>query len=335
MKKLPREILTVNSLIIGYIHGRKKIPILPPLDASAGKGELIAVLGRNGIGKSTLLRTITGLQKNIGGSVLIRNEDTRHYSRIKFARNVGYISTEIIRVSHMRVYDLVALGRFPYTDWTGRPDRIAGEIIIDSINRAGLTNFSDRLISELSDGERQRAMIARVLAQDTDILIMDEPLAFLDISGKFGVLKLMKDLTESGKTIVFSTHDFNIAVNNADKIWLITEADIKEGAPEDLWLMNYFECLFDSERTGFDPEDGSFGFSPAYNGELYLEGGTGRQRNWTTKALGRRGFRISSGKTRPYIKVLEEGGGWSLVNDEKVLNFNSLYELLKNLRQLE
>lgn len=333
MEKDISEILSVNSLLIGYFHGRKKIPILPPLDASAGKAELVAVLGRNGIGKSTLLRTITGLQKNIGGSVMIRNEDSRHYSRMKLARNVGFVSTETIRVSHMRVYDLVALGRFPYTDWTGRIDRSAAEIINNSIHKAGLANFSDRLISGLSDGERQRAMIARALAQDTDIMIMDEPLAFLDISGKFGVLKLMKELTVSGKTIVFSTHDFNIAVSNADKIWLVTDTDIKEGAPEDLWLADSFECLFDSERTGFDPEDGSFGFSPPCRGEIYVEGAAGRQRNWTIRALKRNGFSISSKKTQPYVELPEGGRGWSIVNDKKVQDFKSLYELIKILRR--
>lgn len=333
MKAQTEEILTVNSLIIGYRYGRKKIPVLPPLGASAGKGELTAVLGRNGIGKSTLLRTITGLQKNIGGSVLIRDEDTSHYSRLKFARTVGYISTEIVKVSHMRVYDLVALGRFPYTDWTGRIDRTADGIINDSIKKAGLAGFSGRLISELSDGERQRAMIARALAQNTDILIMDEPLAFLDISGKFEVLRLMKELTASGKTIVFSTHDFNIAVTNADKIWLITDKGIIEGAPEDLWLTNNYECLFDYEHTGFNPEDGSFSFSTACTSDIYLEGSEGKKKNWTVKALKRNGFRISADKTQPFVRMLEGEKGWSLIHGDEVRNSGSLYDLLKLLRQ--
>lgn len=114
------EILNVNSLLIGYSSGSKMTPILPPITASANKGELVAVMGKNGIGKSTLLRTITGLQKSLKGTVIINNENTSRFSRLKFARNVGYISTEIVKVSHMRVWDLVALGRFPHTNWMGK-----------------------------------------------------------------------------------------------------------------------------------------------------------------------------------------------------------------------
>ena len=328
-----REILSIQSLAIGCMRGRRKLQILPPLNASACMGELVAVLGRNGIGKSTLLRSVAGLQKTLEGTVLINNEDSGHYSRLELARSVGYISTEIVRVSHMRVYDLVALGRFPYTDWTGRIDRRTDEIINKSINKAGLKDFGDRFISELSDGERQRAMIARVLAQDTDIMIMDEPLAFLDISGKFGIVKLMKELSSAGKTIVFSTHDFNIALNNADKIWLITNSNLIQGAPEDLWLANYFEYLFDSEHTGFNPEDGSFNFSSVKMGKLHIEGGTKRLRNWTVKALKRNGFDISDQKTTPYIRVLDGNDGWSLITNDEVLDFKTLYDLLQRLLQ--
>ncbi len=331
MKTGENEILTINSLVIGYMNGRRKLQILPALNASACKGELVAVLGSNGIGKSTLLRTIAGLQKAIDGLVMISNEDTRHYSRIRSARKVGYISTEIVRVSHMRVYDIVALGRFPYTDWTGRIDSRTDEIINESINRAGLKNFTQRFISELSDGERQRAMIARVLAQDTDLMIMDEPLAFLDISGKFGIIKLMKELTAGGKTIVFSTHDFNIAVNNADKIWLITHSGLKQGSPEDLWLTNDFESLFDTEHTGFNPDDGTFSLIPEAKGKIYIEGGSRKLRNWTVRALKRNGFEIAESKTSPYLIVSEVKNEWSLVTDTGIIHFRSVYDLLKKL----
>ncbi|HBE39941.1 MAG TPA: ABC transporter ATP-binding protein [Bacteroidales bacterium] len=326
------EILSINSLVIGYNFRKRSVPLLPPVTASADKGELVALLGRNGIGKSTLLRSVTGLQKPLEGSVRINNEDALLFSRVKFARSVGYISTEIVKVSHMRVYDLVALGRFPYTDWIGRIDQKTDELIKGSIVKAGLADYNDRFISELSDGERQRAMIARVLAQDTDIMIMDEPLAFLDISGKYSIIRLMKELTAGGKTIIFSTHDFNIAVNHSDRIWLMNDHGLKEGAPEDLWLGNEFECLFDSEHTGFNPEDGSFLFGLPTRGKIFLEGGDGRLRYWTVKALKRAGFTITKKNDLPCKKLHVDNSGWIFSTGDTTKSYKTLYELVKQLK---
>ena len=213
--------LSVKSLRIGYSSGKRAFAILPELNASACGGELIAVIGRNGIGKSTLLRTLIGLQPALGGKIIISGKDISDYSRIELARKIGYISTEIVRVSNMSVYDLVALGRFPHTNWIGNIDRNSREAITCAIRKAGMEGFEFRPVAELSDGERQRAMIARVLAQDAEIMIMDEPTAFLDIAGRYEIIKLAYDLTRNGKTIIYSTHDLNPALNTVDKIWLM------------------------------------------------------------------------------------------------------------------
>lgn len=327
------EILTINSLLIGYASGKHPVPILPPLDASAYKGELVAVLGRNGIGKSTLMRTITGLQSSLGGTIMINSEDSSRFSRLQLAQKIGYISTEIIRVSHMRVYDLVALGRFPYTNWIGRIDDDARIIIEKAIKRAGLSHFRNRFISELSDGERQRAMIARVLAQDTDIMIMDEPMAFLDITGKFGIINLMRELTAAGKTIVFSTHDFSLAINQADKIWLLEENKLTQGAPEDLLLGNAFNCLFDMAIVGFNPDDGNFSFRTEPNGKIFVEGEENAARHYTIKALARSGYIASNEKITPYIKLPSGSDGWILVTKDDPKKFGSIYELISFLRK--
>jgi len=327
------EIIKLDSLKIGYTSGNYGGIILPALSGSARRGELVAVLGKNGIGKSTLLRTIMNLQPSMGGKVVINGEDSAELSGLQLAQKIGYISTEIVKISHMRVYDLVALGRFPYTNWIGRIDDEADKVIREAIIRAGLSDFENRFVSELSDGERQRAMIARVLAQNTDIMIMDEPTAFLDISGKFGIISLMKQLTAAGRTIIFSTHDFTVALNQADKIWLMQEDGITEGAPEDLLMVKAFNHLFDETVVGFDPENGSFIFHNESCGEIYIEG-EGDLRHWTAKALARIGYSITNLKTIPYIQLPSANEDWILHTGDASQSFRSLYDLISRLRRI-
>jgi iron complex transport system ATP-binding protein len=210
---------------------------------------MIAVAGRNGTGKSTLLRTLAGLQKQLDGKILIQGKETVSMSRNSLAKIAGYISTEVIRVSQMRVIDLVALGRYPHTGWTGRIDRKSIEAIEDALHKTGLSNLSTRFLSQLSDGERQRVMIARVLAQDTAILIMDEPLAFLDLPSKYEISNLLRKLASSGKLVIYSTHDLSIASRLADRFWLIADGKLLEGSPVQMINSGAFATLFGDTMT--------------------------------------------------------------------------------------
>lgn len=243
-------ILSIDSLRIGYGSGNRRSILLPQLNACAKSGEMVAVIGRNGIGKSTLLRSIIGLQPFYGGTVMINGENLTEIPRLELARRIGYISTEIIRVSNMTVYDLVALGRFPHTNWIGRIDGRSREAITSAIEKTGLSKLSDRYINELSDGERQRVMVARVLAQDADIMVMDEPSAFLDLPGKYEIMNLIRNLSRSGKTVIFSTHDINIALRLTDRIWLILKDRLIEGSPEELLKNGSFDSLFEADEPG-------------------------------------------------------------------------------------
>lgn len=327
IKRNGKEILSLEALSIGFVTGKRKRNILPPVSADAKKGELVAVLGRNGIGKSTLLRTIMGLQPSLGGNIFIDGKDSSEYSRHELARKAGYISTEIVRASNMKVYDLVALGRFPYTGWTGTNDPEGESAISSAMIKTGMTGFRDRYVSELSDGERQRAMIARVLAQQTDILIMDEPTAFLDIAGRYEMIHLMSDLAREGRTILFSTHDFNIALNQADKIWLILESALIEGSPEDLVLSGAFDNLFNPDIAGFNHADGTFSLKLEKRGELFVKG-EGPTRDWTIKALARAGYTVSDHYSVPYlITPGETGAKWVMVLKDSSIEFESIYSL--------
>jgi iron complex transport system ATP-binding protein len=330
MKRDTDEILSLCALRIGYGEGRKKNALLSPLTASAGRGEMIALIGKNGIGKSTLLRTLAGLQPSLSGDITYSGKSISEYSRTDLARTIGYISTEIVKVTNMRVYDLVALGRFPYTNWFGKIDERNHVIITDSIEKTGMSSLSWRFISELSDGERQKAMIARILAQDTGLLVMDEPTAFLDIGSKFEILHLMHTLSQkNGKTIIFSTHDLNVALSQADKIWLIADDNILEGAPEDLMLQGAFDHLFDSSSVEYNSEHGTYTFISEDRGEVRVAG-EGIMLHYTKKALNRAGFSVSVGEVHPFLR-LPSGSCryWQLISDDSLIEFSSLYEFVK------
>jgi iron complex transport system ATP-binding protein len=329
MKINSEEILSLCSLSIGYADGRNKNILLPPLNASARRGEMIALIGKNGIGKSTLLRTIAGLQPSLNGDITYNGKSIREYSRTDLARTIGYISTEIVKVSNMRVYDLVALGRFPYTNWFGKIDKINHDIITDSIEKTGMSSLSWRFISELSDGERQKAMIARILAQDTGILVMDEPTAFLDMGSKFEILHLMHLLSQkNGKTIIFSTHDLNVAMSQADKIWLIIDNQLLEGAPEDLMLQGAFDHIFDSSAVRYNSEDGTYSFIAENRGRINVAG-EGIMLYYTKKALNRAGFSVSEGEEQPFLLVPSGNcRNWQLIDGNSVNEFGSLYEFV-------
>ncbi len=329
MKKDNAEILTIDSLRIGYNRGRDQNILLPPLTAGARRGELIAVIGRNGIGKSTLLRTLAGLQPSLGGDISYSERSIKAYSKKDLAGKVGYISTEIVRVSNMRVYDLVALGRYPYTNWFGKIDENNDIIINDAIEKTGMSAFTERFITELSDGERQKAMIARILAQDTGIMIMDEPTAFLDIGSKFEILHLMHILSrKNGKTIVFSTHDFNAAMSQADKIWLITDDRLLEGAPEDLMLSGAFDHLFDSSAIQFNSENGTYSFKADSRGEINVTG-EGVLFYYTKKAINRAGFSVTQSERQPYLRVPSGiSSNWQFIDGVSLREFGSLYDFI-------
>ena len=329
MKRNLDDILSFDSLKIGYVSGKNKNILLPPLKAMAYSGELIAVIGRNGIGKSTLLRTIAGLQQPLGGEIFYNRENIKNYSRMDLAQKVGYISTEIVKVSNMSVYDLVALGRFPHTNWIGKIDREDHEVIMDAIEKTSMTPFYRKHISELSDGERQKAMIARILAQDAGIMIMDEPTAFLDIAARHEILQLMHTLSDkSSKTIIFSTHDLQMAINRSDKIWLILDNELVEGAPEDLIIAGAFEHLFDNSAVSFNPGDGTFSFPNEEKGAMYLQG-EGYLKLWTEKAIIRAGFTLVKEKQIPYIVTPSVNNkNWQLITVNTLQEFSSIYELI-------
>lgn len=214
------EILKATDLIIGY----KGKAILPPINVTLEEGSLVALIGPNGSGKSTLFKTLIGNLKPIGGSVRLYDKDISSYSPKDKASMIGIVLTERPDDMFLKVFDVVATGRCPYTDFFGKIKKEDLNIVKESLEIVGIINLINRYFNTLSDGEKQKVMIAKTLAQNTPIIFMDEPTAFIDYPSKIDLLSLMKRLAiEQKKTIVFSSHDLELLLRFTDDIWMISK----------------------------------------------------------------------------------------------------------------
>lgn len=229
-------------------------------DASVGFGwgELTALIGRNGTGKSTLLRTIAALAKPRGGRITISGRDVASLSMKEVASQIAFVSTDDVRVQNLHVWDVVSLGRAPYTNWVGRLTEEDKKKVKESLELVGMGEFSEASMDSLSDGERQRVMIARALAQDTPIILLDEPTAFLDLPNKYEICLLLKRLAhKEGKCILFSTHDLSIAIELCDTIAMIEGGEFHYGTAEMLIESGAMQRIFAHTQIEFDRERGN------------------------------------------------------------------------------
>jgi len=223
------------------------------IDLSIEKGKLVTVLGKNGIGKSTLLRTIAKVQEPLNGAVLINNKNLKSYSHQELATSLSMVLTERLPESQLTVFELVALGRQPYTNWIDKLSDTDLEKINWVIEETEIQHLKDKRFYELSDGQLQRVLIARALAQDTEIIILDEPTAHLDLHHTIKIFSLLKNLTEkTSKTIIMSSHEVNLSIKFTDEIILFTDTEIYTGSPSELIDNNSFDNLFPKEIVNFN-----------------------------------------------------------------------------------
>ncbi|MBO5900902.1 MAG: ABC transporter ATP-binding protein [Alistipes sp.] len=216
-------------------------------------GEMVALLGRNGTGKSTLLRAIAKLGEVAKGDIIIDGKAIADIDIRTFARLVAFVNTERVDIDSLSAYDLVAIGRSPYTDWMGRLTKRDREIIERSMQITGVDKLADRMVETLSDGECQRVMIARALAQDTPVILLDEPTAFLDLPNRYELCTLLSRLAhDEGKLILFSTHELDIALTLADSIALVDTPRLVHMPTTEMISSGNLERLFNSEHISFD-----------------------------------------------------------------------------------
>ena len=310
------------------------------LDLELHQGEFVCLVGPNGAGKSTLLRTLTSLQPSLSGEILLAGKKLAQFSRKELANEISVVLTSPIEVGAMTVNELVAMGRFPFTGLFDRMSEKDWEVVRQSLDMVGMLVFEERMVHKLSDGERQKVMIARALAQEPRILVLDEPTAYLDLPGRVSVMNLLHELARfHGKTVLTSTHDLDLAMRSADRLWLMSPGgEIISGAPEDLVLSGDFQRVFARDRISFDVMNGHFSVAGKIEEQVCLQG-EGEARVWTERALKRVGYSVSQDDDacvglRVAILSRENNPIWEIQAEGQVQEFNNLESLVSYLRRL-
>ena len=246
--------IQIESLSTGYLGKNNVTIVAHDINASIHGGELTCLLGPNGAGKSTLLRTLSAFLPPVKGDITIMGRNLRDYSDKELAKTIGVVLTEKTDLRNMSVEDLIGLGRSPYTGFWGNLNQEDRKVVAKAIEMVGISALKDRMIQTLSDGERQKVMIAKALAQETPIIFLDEPTAFLDFPSKVEIMQLLHNLSRTtGKTIFLSTHDLELALQIADTIWLMDkEKGVMIGTPDKLASDGSLNSFFSQRGINFD-----------------------------------------------------------------------------------
>jgi iron complex transport system ATP-binding protein len=258
-KETKNIILNTENLSVGYKTKKKDIVVASNINFELEQGQLIGLVGANGIGKSTLLRTLIKVQPSLTGSIFLNKKNLKETSTIDLAKQLSIVLTEQLTSKNLSVIDLVALGRHPYTNWIGNLTEEDRQKVDEAISLVNISELKDKRCYELSDGQLQKVMISRALAQDTDIIVLDEPTTHLDMYHKAYILKLLQKLTkETGKTILFSSHEIDLAIQLCDTMIVMTNDNIICDQPCNLIEKGVFNSLFPKDMIAFDTKTGSF-----------------------------------------------------------------------------
>lgn len=298
--------IELRQLSIGYKGKPHSKVVAEHICATIYSGELTCLLGTNGVGKSTLLRTLSAFQPKLSGDIFITGKELREYTDKALSTVISVVLTEKCDIRNMTVQELVSMGRSPYTGFWGKLNKSDEEIVTRAIDLVNIQQLAPRMLHTLSDGERQKAMIAKALAQETPVIFLDEPTAFLDFPSKVEIMQLLHRLTrETNKTIFLSTHDLELALQIADKIWLMDRTNgLAIGTPEDLSLSGHLSNFFARKGITFDMETGLFRITNTYRQQIRLLG-HGQKYAMVRKALQRN--EILAGRDIDSDTVIETG----------------------------
>ncbi len=338
-------VLTTHNLAIGYATKRRPLAqpqtehvIASGRDRPVHAGALVGLLGPNGAGKSTLIRTLAGMQKPLSGHVCLGDTDLAQLAPQERAQRLSVVLTERVDVGNLSAYALVGLGRHPYTDWLGRLTSHDEAVVQQAIAAVDAVALAHRPLHELSDGERQRVLIARALAQEPLVMILDEPTAFLDLPRRVEMMRLLRDLAHTtDRSILLSTHDLDLALRSADMLWLLdASGTLYAGAPEDLVLRGAFATTFHREGVRFDTHAGTFQVNPDRSEHVLLRG-AGLAATWTARALERAGFAVvyppDAAPVCVAVNAHTDQFVWHVTRSGQTHTLTSLYELVALLRR--
>ncbi|RDK87184.1 ABC transporter ATP-binding protein [Marinirhabdus gelatinilytica] len=252
-------VLEATELSVGYFSKKKSFPVAEHINFSIHEGELIGLVGANGVGKSTLLRSLVGMQPTLSGKVEINGKHLSAISSLELATQLSVVLTEVPASKNLTVQELVTLGRQPYTNWMGSLTETDKKQIRYALKITDTEKLAHKKCFELSDGQLQRVAIARALAQDTPLIVLDEPTTHLDLYHRAYILKLLRQLTtETGKTILFSTHEIDLAIQLSDTMLIMNETSLACDQPCKLIEKGSFDALFPKETIAFDKTTGRF-----------------------------------------------------------------------------
>ena len=336
--------LTTTDLSCGYSGVPQ--PVLHGLDLSVAEGRLVCVIGSNGVGKSTLARTLAGLLPPQAGEIALQGRILSEFTPAERARRISVVLTRLPTTGYMTVRNFVEIGRHPYTGTLGRMTQTDHQAVDRAIAQVGIGGLAGRWMNAISDGERQRAAVARAFAQAATLMILDEPTAFLDVESRAVVMTTLRDLAhETGKSVVATSHDIELVLRIADEVWMIApDKSVMTGAPEDLVLIGAMNKVFPQHVMRFDLETGGFRL-PHPTGSDIVVAGSGPSAVWTARALERIGMRVRSVAANsgsrdqptpelPVVTPAAQDGLWTLnsVRDGASRRFDSIADLVEHLR---
>ena len=331
-----RESIHIENLCIGY-PGKGDVKVVASdICAGINSGELTCLLGANGVGKSTLLRTLSAFQPRLSGEIHIQGKDISSYTDKQLSKVISVVLTEKCDIRNMSAVELIGLGRSPYTGFWGTLSKEDKAVVDHAIELVGISHLAHRMVHTLSDGERQKVMIAKALAQETPVIYLDEPTAFLDFPSKVEMMQLLHLLSrQTDKTIFLSTHDLELALQIADKIWLMDKVNgVTIGTPEDLSLDGTLSGFFARKGIVFDLDTGLFRVNNEYTSQIRLVG-HGQKYAMVRKALQRNGILANRNvESDVYIETGDLKGDGTFVlhpADGEAITVRTIDELLAEI----
>ncbi|WP_185154800.1 ABC transporter ATP-binding protein [Dysgonomonas sp. 25] len=331
-------IISAENIAIGY-HKTKQHDtncLYSDLSFELYKGELVCLLGANGAGKSTLLRTISASQPVLSGEISLEGKSIQSYKEKDLSKRMGLVLTDKTSAGGLTVRELVELGRYPYTGFFGQLDEQDKAIVNQAIKDVGIAHKKEAYIAELSDGERQKAMIAKSLAQECPIILLDEPTAFLDITSSIEIISLLHQLAiNQQKTILLSTHNVDLALHLADRLWLLSrEKGLQCGVTEDIVLSGAMDNFFDSENIVFNDESGVFLPKVTGTKKAFIQADTPLLHYWTKNLLARYNIQMSDKEDDTALKIAVHSPTLiRLSSDNETVEINSFEQLAEWLRK--
>ncbi|MEQ8240712.1 MAG: ABC transporter ATP-binding protein [Cyclobacteriaceae bacterium] len=317
------SLFQTKNLSIGYRDKTGNKVLQKELNLTIQAGDIVSLMGQNGVGKTTFIKTISGLLEPLGGDIFYSNKPLSQLTPQSLSKQLSLVLTEKPFSFNISVLELVALGRHPYSNWIGLLTAKDKEVIEWAITETNTNYLAEKKLYQLSDGQLQKVMIARALAQETDLIFLDEPAAHLDLHNKIEVMMLLRKIAKQGKSILISTHDMQISTQLSDTLWLFNfNESAKIGTPEDLILDGSLEQTLYLKDYGYDMIHGVVNIKQ--KGKEVTVIGPEKEKFWTEQALKRNGFQIVDNGE---LKIEIKNGHWFFESQE----FNSIAKLLANL----